>query len=86
MHFSMLILIMLNLMKKIKNKQYFENDTNLLITIFGFLVFLMFWETRSRYLVTILPIMIICQINGLEYLIEEYEKKKGIKVLSEKNK
>lgn len=38
------------------------------IALFGTILFLMIWETRSRYIVLMLPIMILCCIDGLEFL------------------
>ena len=87
MHFSMLIFIMFNIKKKIKHCSFEEKDTVFLIEILGFMLFFIIWEARSRYLLTMLPIMIMAQIGGIEYLIENINCRKklnNIKVSNEK--
>lgn len=67
MHFAMLIFIIINLRRIIKNKEYNSKEVVGMITIFGVMMFLIMWENRSRYLVNILPIMILMQIGGIDY-------------------
>lgn len=38
------------------------------IALFGTMLFLLLWESRSRYIVIMLPMMIYCSIDGLEIL------------------
>lgn len=48
--------------------QHFKGDEHVLIphlTAFGALAFFCFWECNSRYLVTFLPILILCAADGL---------------------
>lgn len=45
-----------------------------LIAIFGVFLFLILWETRSRYLVFILPLMWIISIQGWSYLYDKSKK------------
>lgn len=73
MHFSMLIFIIINLKRIIENKEYNSKEIVGMITIFGVMMFLIIWENRSRYLVNIIPLMILMQINGIDYF--SYKKK-----------
>lgn len=77
MHFSMLIFIMINIRKKIKYNSFEEKDNIFLLEILGFTIFFIIWEARSRYLVTMLPIMIMAQIEGVEYVIKKTSRKKS---------
>lgn len=56
----MMIIGAIGLFKNRKNLSMLCN-----ITIFGMFVFLMIWETCPRYLLCILPIMLISAMNGL---------------------
>ena len=49
---------------------YYKKDFNLIsrISLFGLFLFLLIWETRSRYLINYLPIMQIIAFEGVEYL------------------
>ena len=38
------------------------------LSIFGLALFLLIWETRSRYLVNFLPLMFIICADGMNYL------------------
>ncbi|MBQ3413894.1 MAG: hypothetical protein IJH39_00785 [Clostridia bacterium] len=79
MHFGMLIFILINVYKTLKDKEYNAKDNVLFIAVLGIMVFLLMWENRSRYLITMLPIIMMSQLGGIEYLA----KKKGEK--NEKN-
>lgn len=67
MHFSMLIFMVINIYRVLKEKDYLAKDNILFIAIYGLLVFLLIWENRSRYLITMLPIIMMSQLNGIEY-------------------
>ena len=75
MHFSMLILIIIEAAYIMKNKEYNKKSFIGIITMFGFFVFLLIWETRSRYLLASLPIFIITSIEGLERLVSTKKNK-----------
>ena len=47
-----------------------KNETILRLSIFGLFLFLLIWETRSRYLVNYLPVMQIISFIGIERLYE----------------
>ena len=66
MHFAMLIFIIFNIIRIIKEKDYESKDIITITTMFGVMLFLILWENRSRYLVNILPLMIMSQINGID--------------------
>ena len=68
MHFSMIIYIIITLGNLIITKDYTNKSHILSITIFGLFVFLIIWETRSRFLINILLFMIMLSVNGIEYL------------------
>lgn len=68
MHMGMLIFICINAFRMIKQKDYHSKDVFLLISTYGILVFLLIWENWSRYLVTLLPIIMMLQLNGIDYL------------------
>ena len=44
------------------------------ICIFGVFLFLIMWETRSRYLVCYLPILILASFNGLNIIFNKFDK------------
>ena len=68
MHMSMLILMVIAVIDIIRKKDYERDDVFLFIAIFGIAVFLMFWENRSRYILTLIPIMLILKVSGIEIL------------------
>lgn len=76
MHFSMLILIAINVYRILIEKKYKDKDNILFIAIYGLLVFLLIWENRSRYLITMLPIIMMAQLNGIEYIAKGKEEQK----------
>lgn len=45
------------------------------ICIFGVFLFLILWETRSRYLVCYLPLMIFCAMDGFNSIFKSVESK-----------
>lgn len=76
MHEGMLIYILINSISIIYNKKYKKYDTICILTTLGLMVFLLFWETRPRYLINLLPIIMIAQINGIECVSFIFKKKK----------
>lgn len=66
-HFTMLILILISFIYSIFKKSNKYIDTCQL-AILGLLLFLLIWETRSRYMLNYIPIYIIVSISGLKYL------------------
>ena len=45
------------------------------ICIFGVFLFLILWETRSRYLVCYLPLVIVCAMDGFNSIFKSVESK-----------
>ncbi len=64
MHFGMLIFIIIYVINAFI-KQKYNKDTPLYISIFGLIVFLLIMENRSRYLLPLLPIMLILETSGI---------------------
>ena len=81
MHFGMLIYIIIAIIKSINSKEMNNIQNILVITVFGMFIFLLIWETRSRFLLNILLFMLILSVNGIEYLSEivNIDKLKNIK-------
>ena len=44
------------------------------ITIFGLLLFLLLWEDSSRYLITYIPVILLCTIAGVNDIIKAKER------------
>lgn len=84
MHLGMLVFIVIGAFAIIKNKLYNDNiNIALIFTIYGLIIFLLIWENRSRYVLTILPIMMIVQLSGIDYLSNL--KRKGKNKKNEEN-
>ncbi len=72
--FSMLSLILISCIAAIFSKSF--QTTFLRIAIFGLFLFLLVWETRARYLVNFLPIMLLSASDGLYQFKSFWHKKK----------
>ena len=68
MHLGMLVFMVVNVVFILKKQNYNIDDVFLFISIFGLAVFFMIWENRSRYILTLVPIMIVLEVNGIEQL------------------
>lgn len=87
MHVGMLALIAVNVYTIIKKKKYQSKDITLFIAIYGLIVFLLIWENRSRYVLTLLPIMLLAMLNGIQALEEKaFHKKKQIVTIDSTSK
>ena len=84
MHITMLGFLLINVISVLKNKKFDKMDTTLIISILGITLFLMIWENRSRYILTLVPIMIILEVNGIESVAYNLMKKER-KQLNEYN-
>lgn len=62
-HVSIFILMLLGSIRIYKSKKSFENSIT--IFIFGVFLFLIIWETRSRYLVLFIPVFLLLSSYGL---------------------
>lgn len=84
MHIGLLILIIFSTIKMLKEKDYDSKKMILVIAISGLILFLLLWENRSRYILTMLPIYILLGVDGIDY-IEKYIRKKKEANTNEKN-
>lgn len=65
-------LILLSTIKIVKQKSGFESVAT--ISLFGVILFLLIWETRSRYLMVYLPVIIFLASHGFMSLSDKLEK------------
>ena len=71
MHLTLLILIIFSCIKLIKEKDYTSYKYILSISMVGIIVFLLIWENRSRYILTMFPIYLALAIDGIDYIGEK---------------
>lgn len=71
-HISIITLMIIVSLFAIKKPE--KNETILRLSIFGLFLFLLIWETRSRYLVNYLPVMQIISFIGIEYIYKSFNK------------
>lgn len=76
MHMSMLIFILIGLVKNLKNKDFENKNILFYILMFGFMAFLLIWENRSRYLLTVVPYLMMLQLEGIEILSEKVKERR----------
>ncbi len=76
-HFSMLVLIIISLIYSLIKKEK-EELTIMKLSMFGLLIFLLLWETRSRYMLNFIPIYLIIMLSGIDYLSNNLNKIKKI--------
>ena len=79
MHYGMLILMTISAYSLIKCKTKTGKkgiEAALVLAVLGIALFLIIWENRSRYILTMLPAMMILQLSGLDYLIGRLEERK----------
>lgn len=72
-------------------KKYLSiNQRNLLlltnVSIFGLFLLLLVWETRSRYIVNFVPLMLISTFLGISALSEFIKVRKGVKYVKKNKK
>ena len=74
----MLLLLMVvgTIFKKYLRKELRDFQFILNLSIIGLLLFLLIWETRSRYLVNYSPIFLVNAYIGLNAIINYYKEKK----------
>ena len=74
LYFTMLIFMLINAIHILRKKKYDSIYLTLTITILEIAVFLMFWENRSRYILTLVPIMIMLSVHGIEIISNKLKK------------
>lgn len=71
-HVAIQFLVVVSAIAIVKKKDSFENVAT--ISLFGVILFLLIWETRSRYLMIYLPVIVFLASHGFEILFECFEK------------
>lgn len=66
MHLSLLFLIVCSCIKLIKDKDYLSTKYILVICLVGIILFLLIWENRSRYVLTVFPICLALAVDGID--------------------
>ena len=85
MHIGMMVFMICNCIKIAREKAYKSEKLILLIAIYGLMVFLLIWENRSRYILTMLPIYILLEVDGID-MISEIKEVKRIRGVNESEK
>lgn len=73
--YSVLLFVILSFWMVLFNKRVSRLDI-LRISIMGLAVFLLIWETRSRYLVAYLPILYIVAVDGMKQVYNRTQKRR----------
>lgn len=76
MHMSMLVFILIGAINILKNKDFSNKNIILYILMLGFILFLMIWENRSRYILTGVPFFMMAMLEGIENISTKEEKSK----------
>lgn len=87
-HFTMLVSILISIIYSLKYKNEESILTISRMSILGLLIFLLIWETRSRYMLNFIPIYILVFTSGIVYFssdIKNILKKICIKSNDEKS-
>lgn len=69
--FALLVLLFVSVVKSLKNIEV----SYLYLSIFGLFLFLILWETRSRYIVNYVPILLLSIVPGFTCVNDFLEKK-----------
>lgn len=74
-HFTMLLGIIVSIGYSIKNGRKEKAIISISkLSIFGLLIFLLLWETRSRYMLNFIPIYILTWVSGIIYFQKDAKK------------
>ena len=74
-HFTMLLGIIVSIGYSIKNGKKEKAIISISkLSIFGLLIFLLLWETRSRYMLNFIPIYILTWVSGIIYFQKDAKK------------
>lgn len=73
-HFTMLIAIAISVFYTIKRGEKNDILNIAKLSIFGLLIFLLLWETRSRYMLNFIPIYILIFVSGINYFHKDIKK------------
>ena len=80
LHLSLLVFCLIAAFRAIKEKELDKDKMMLLIMILGVFVFLLLWETCSRYIFNIVPILILVSIDGIDYISFGKKEKEKLKL------
>lgn len=74
-HFTMLFCLIISSIYGIK-KGTEENEIISIskLSILGLMIFLLIWETRSRYMLNFIPIYILVMVSGIDYVKDDARK------------
>ncbi len=76
MHMGMLFFMIYAAFCQTKRQGKKSVEAALILAVFGMLIFFAIWENRSRYILTILPVMLLLEANGIDLLLEKLRKNK----------
>lgn len=74
---SMMILLVVSSLYKDDKKEENNDAVNVIsrLSILGLILFFLFWEIRSRYIINYIPIFVVTQIIGIELLDKKLKKR-----------
>lgn len=81
MHIGMLIFMIFSTIKMLRKKEFNSKKMILVISICGLMCFLLIWENRSRYILTMLPLYLLLAVDGIDSI--EINSRKKRKQLNE---
>ena len=64
-HFTMLFCILASILYSIKIREKIETLNIARLSMFGLLLFLLIWETRSRYMLNYIPVYLLIMVSGV---------------------
>ena len=76
MHFGMLIFMIYSAYTMAKNGKKKGIEAAFVLAVFGIALFLLLWENRSRYILTMLPVMMLLQLSGVEAFARRRKERK----------
>lgn len=74
MHMSMLVLILIGAVNILKRKDFSNKNIIFYILMLGFILFLLIWENRSRYILTGVPFFMMAMLEGIDIISTKEEK------------
>jgi len=77
-HLSLMFFMCIAALALFIKKDYFNRNIIIIISLLGTVMFLLIWETRSRYILNIIPLMIILEVEGIEYICNKINSLKEI--------
>ncbi len=78
MHIGMLIFMIFSTINMLRKKEFNSKKMILVISIYGLMVFLLIWENRSRYILTMLPLYLLLAVDGIEYIANKSKKEEKV--------